>query len=225
MAGAGCTSSLGVVSEPLSLLEFLQELVSDAGMRDRFLADPHATLAGHGLADLTPADVHDALVLVEDTQTVDFSADFTAAPAGHVPLGPQPDAHPDAVGYLNSYLTGEQPVPHANDLDVDRLADLDGASWPPDDTAGFGVGATIGAHVDDQFGTPAQVTPAGPDAGLFDLDELDTADPNGADFGAGSDTYGGDQSGTDPYGDPWADPYGDPGSDPGNAAEHHDPDF
>ena len=224
MAGAGWTSSLGVVSEPLSLLEFLQGLLSDTGMRDGFLADPHATLTDHGLADLSPADVHDALVLVEDTQTADFSAAFTAgAPglAGHVPLAPPPDAHSDAVRYLSSYLTGEQPVPYADDLDVDRLAGLDGASWPPDDTADFGMGATTGGHdVDDQFGMPAQLTPADPDADV-DLDEA-TTDSDGADFGAGSDEYSSDQ-----YGDPWVDPdpYGDPGSEPGSAAEHHNNDF
>jgi hypothetical protein len=217
------------MSEPLSLLEFLQELLSDTGMRDRFLADPHAALTDHGLADLSPADVHDALVLVEDTQTADFSADFTAAApdlAGHVPPATPPDAHPDAVRYLSTYLTGEQPVPDADDLDVDRLADLDAGSWAPDDTAGFGAGVTIGGHdVEDQFGTPSQVTPADPDADLFDLDEVTTTDSNGTDFGAGGDQYGSDQYGSDPYGDPWADPYIDPGSDPGNAAEHHDPDF
>ncbi|MFD1528201.1 IniB N-terminal domain-containing protein [Pseudonocardia aurantiaca] len=222
------------MSEPLSLLEFLQELVSDAGMRDRFLADPHATLADLGLADLSPADVHDALVLVEDTQTADFSADFTAGLpdlAGHVPPAPPPHAHPDAVGYLSSYLTGEQPVLDADDLDVDRLADLDGASWPPDDTAGFGVGARIGSHdVGDQFGTPAQVAPADPDADVFDMDEVTTTESNGPDFGGGSDLHGGDLHGSDQYdsdlyGEPWADPSGDPGSDPGSVAEHHDGDF
>jgi hypothetical protein len=89
------------MSEPPSLLEFLQGLLTDDEMRDGFLADPHRTLADHGLAHLSPADVHDALVLVEDTQTADYGHGATV-----MPLAPPPDGHTDTVGYLRGYLSG-----------------------------------------------------------------------------------------------------------------------
>src|SRR4051794_4271844 len=81
---AGVTSPM---AETLSLMEFLQALLADAGLRGDFGDDPQGTLAAHGLADLTPADVHDALVLVQDTQTVDYSLDAATAPPAPPPAG------------------------------------------------------------------------------------------------------------------------------------------
>ena len=95
------------MAETLSLMEFLQALLADTGLRGAFCDDPRATLAAHGLADLTPADVHDALVLVQDTQTVDYSVDAATAPPPPPPAG---DGHEAAVEYLARYLAGTQPT-------------------------------------------------------------------------------------------------------------------
>jgi hypothetical protein len=52
--------------------------------RAHFAADPDATLSHHGLAGLSPADVHDAVLLVQDSLTVDWSQAYGAG-AAHTP--------------------------------------------------------------------------------------------------------------------------------------------
>ena len=59
-----------------SLIEFVHELLSSSDLRTWFAQDPHAALDEYGLGHLTTADVNDALVLVEDTQTADFSRSY-----------------------------------------------------------------------------------------------------------------------------------------------------
>ena len=102
------------MAESMSLMEFLRELVSNTGLRDWFAHDPQAALHEYGLDDLSPADVHDALVLVEDNQTADFSRDYnTGSNAIHLPPPPPvhhdyatpAEAHHAAVSYLNTYVT------------------------------------------------------------------------------------------------------------------------
>lgn len=60
-------------------MEFVKLLLRSDDERARFAADPDATLAHHGLAGLSPADVHDAVLFVEDTLTVDWSPAYGAA--------------------------------------------------------------------------------------------------------------------------------------------------
>lgn len=153
------------VPEPVSLMEFLQELVSDPGMRAGFLADPHGTLAGHGLAHLSPADVHDALVLVEDTRTTEFDPYGGLATGFGPPPMPAEGDHADAVQYLSGYLAGTSapatgPDPFADPgfgEDVD--ADLPSPGADQDDAMSFGSGDTTGGYADpDGFGTPAPAT-------------------------------------------------------------------
>lgn len=123
------------MAETLSLMEFLQALLTDTGMRSGFGDDPQGTLAAHGLADLTPADVHDALVLVQDTQTVDYSLDAAIAPPPPPPAG---DGHEAAVEYLARYLAGPQDTgPDESWTDPD-----DPGGAPP--LAGFGAGDDTG---------------------------------------------------------------------------------
>ena len=54
-------------------MEFVKLLLSDDAERAHFAVDPGGTLSEHGLGDLSPADVHDAVVLVQDTLTVDWA--------------------------------------------------------------------------------------------------------------------------------------------------------
>jgi hypothetical protein len=63
-------------TESLSLLEFIQKLFADEELRNLFRDDPDRALADNGLSDLSEADVRDALVLVDDSQTADFSRDY-----------------------------------------------------------------------------------------------------------------------------------------------------
>ncbi|QYN35698.1 IniB N-terminal domain-containing protein [Pseudonocardia sp. DSM 110487] len=137
------------MAETLSLMEFLQALLADAGLRGAFGDDPQGTLAAHGLADLTPADVHDALVLVQDTQTVDYSLD--AASTAPQPPPPAGDGHEAAVEYLARYLAGPEqtdPAQQWTDPDDVRLGGF-GAG----DDAGYGAGSDL--PVDDSaWATP-----------------------------------------------------------------------
>src|ERR671931_2498534 len=127
------------MAETLSLMEFLQALLADSGLRGDFGDDPQGTLAAHGLADLTPADVHDALVLVQDTQTVDYySLGAATAPPAPPPAG---DGHEAAVEYLARYLAGPQqadPDAHWTDPDPDTPAITPDGFGAGDDT-GYGA--------------------------------------------------------------------------------------
>jgi hypothetical protein len=68
-------------TETLSLLEFIQKLITDADLRQLFNDDPEQALADNGLEDVTEADVNDALVLIDDSQTADFSRDYSSSPS------------------------------------------------------------------------------------------------------------------------------------------------
>ena len=93
--------------ESLSLMEFLQELIANVQLRDWFTMEPEAALEHYGLDNLTPADVHDALVLIEDNQTADFSRDYDTGSGSVAFTAPSyaGDDHEAAIEYLNTYIT------------------------------------------------------------------------------------------------------------------------
>jgi hypothetical protein len=95
------------VGEAVSLMEFVKLLLSDDAERAHFAVDPGGTLSEHGLGDLSPADVHDAVVLVQDTLTVDWAQAYgTGAGMGH-PTPPEPAAAPSPAGWW----AAEEPDP------------------------------------------------------------------------------------------------------------------
>lgn len=179
------------MAETLSLMEFLQALLADAALRGDFGDDPQGTLAAHGLADLTPDDVHDALVLVQDNQTVDYSLD-AITPAPPPPAG---DDHEAAVEYLARYLDGTQQArPDEQWTDPDAAPDAQFGGFGTGDDAWYGAGSGSPADDDawavepDGAGYHAEpVEPAGyafdefEDFGDGDLlsDDLDGPDPGG----------------------------------------------
>jgi hypothetical protein len=63
-------------TEAMTLLEFIQKLITDADLRNLFAEDPEQALADNGLEDVTEADVQDALTLIDDGQTADFSRNY-----------------------------------------------------------------------------------------------------------------------------------------------------
>jgi hypothetical protein len=197
------------MAETLSLMEFLQALHADAELRSSFAQDPQGTLAGHGLSDLSPADVHDALVLVQDNQTVDFTLD--AAPPPPPPAG---DGHEAAVEYLARYLDDPQPAASADpwaDLDPDAAVITPAAPEAPLDAFGAGEDLGYGAGAGGLHPAGADGYDHGgydldgygdPDASAFPLDDgLDviapeSTDPEGSDpDSSGSD---GEAPGEDP---------------------------
>jgi len=73
------------VAENLSILEFLQRMIDNVGLRDWFARDPQGALEYHGLKDVSPEDVRDAIVLADDSQTADFSRNVDQS--FHGPVG------------------------------------------------------------------------------------------------------------------------------------------
>jgi hypothetical protein len=171
------------MAETLSLMEFLQALLADAELRGDFGDDPQGTLAAHGLADLTPADVHDALVLVQDNQTVDYSLDATAPP----PPPPAADDHEAAVQYLARYLDD----PHQAGPDeqwADPDADVAWAAAPQDapfaafgagDDAGYGAGS--GLFATEARTVPSDTVEPDPEPSVRGYDDQDDHDLEGFD--------------------------------------------
>jgi hypothetical protein len=170
------------MAQPLSLMEFLEALLADAGLRGDFGNDPQGTLAAHGLADLTPADVHDALVLVQDNQTVDYSLD--AATAALPPPPPAGDDHGAAVEYLAGYLAGPQQTgldEQWTDPDADAAPTPAAVAGEPPfgfgggDDAGYGSGSVAPADDGTWALDPEDLgTDAGPGTGAPGVDYEDT---------------------------------------------------
>jgi hypothetical protein len=107
----------------MTLLDFLLALLGDSpedlALQQDFADNPVATLQALDLGDLTAEDVHDALVLVQDNQTVDFGdTDYTtggntivAAPVPAFPHSAVHEAAPEghsAVEYIQTYVTNTE---------------------------------------------------------------------------------------------------------------------
>jgi hypothetical protein len=109
------------MAEHMTLLEFLRELLTNEQARDWYADDPDAALKYYGLDDLTPADVNDALVLIEDNQTANFDRDYNTGWDGPSHSGRNDDDrdhggrdhdddhggddHKAAVETINRYIT------------------------------------------------------------------------------------------------------------------------
>lgn len=100
----------------MSLLEFLFKLISDPDLQEEYLEDPKETLEEAGLNDLSAADVRDALILIQDNQTADFSReydtggneiDFRIPPVRGARAEGSKDNDDDegAVEYINRFVT------------------------------------------------------------------------------------------------------------------------
>src|SRR5256885_190173 len=73
------------MNSPVTLHDFVLNLISDADARTAFQLDPDAALHAAGLTDVTPADVHDAIPLV-----VDYAPARVAGLAAGLPDPPAP---------------------------------------------------------------------------------------------------------------------------------------
>lgn len=168
------------MAETYSLLEFLQQLTLDDGLRADFTSDPQSTLAAHGLAGLTAEDVRDAAVLVEDTRTADVGADHTVA-------------GDPALSFLDSFVTADHAVPadlgESGDVGVEH--DLQPAydDLGPDDGASFGSGhadhgghaAEPAGHLDGGFADEHAYAGGAHEPTLDDSYDPDDHDPGAAD--------------------------------------------
>jgi hypothetical protein len=112
-------SELISMAENLSILEFLQKMIDDTSLRDWFAKDPQGALADHGLKDVSPEDVRDAIVLADDSQTADFSRSYDTGfhgtlPAAHAAAhheghseghSDHSSGHQEAVEHLSRFVT------------------------------------------------------------------------------------------------------------------------
>ena len=101
------------MTAPTSLIDMILNLLRNPTELAAFQQDPQGYLNACGAGAVTPADMHDALVLAEDNQVGDFSRDHNTG-GNHIQLPPAPPvSHPQpgeseheaAVRYLNSYVT------------------------------------------------------------------------------------------------------------------------
>jgi hypothetical protein len=98
-----------------SLLEFLRELLSDAGLRAQFENDPQGTLNANGLGNVSAADLHDGLSLACDASEHDSD---NGHGGGHHIAAPQPVHHDQSpIEYLRTYITNNYTI---DDRDIDN---------------------------------------------------------------------------------------------------------
>jgi hypothetical protein len=107
-----------------SLLELLLNMLRDPNALAAYQDDPDGFLASCG--DVSPDDIREALVLLQDNQDSDFSRDYNTG-GNHVHVPPPPPApkpepgesdHEAAVRYLNTYVTNN--YTEDNDTIVDN---------------------------------------------------------------------------------------------------------
>jgi hypothetical protein len=104
-------------------MEFVKLLLHSDHERASFATDPDGALFHHGLSDLSPADVHDAVLLVQDTLTVDWSQAYGAgAGAAHM----VPIADPALQNTIGWFLPDEpeQAAPSEDHLAPDIVDDV-----------------------------------------------------------------------------------------------------
>ena len=138
-----------------SFLEFVELLAGDRQLRTALVTDPDATLSTYGLQHLSPADVRDAIALVEDTRTVAWSnTDCSDA------YGSGAHAIGDALSFGSGTGTSHghgfgpvadpvPPVAPRYDADADPPDDTLGPDVDPLDQDGFDPGVGVDPALDD----------------------------------------------------------------------------
>jgi hypothetical protein len=191
------------MQSPLTLHDFVLNLLSDAGARAAFDLDPDGALKAAGLTGVTPADVRDVIPLVADY-----------APA-HL-AGPHRDLPAFGSNALGANALGANTL-GANTLSANGVGagihplQVTAASLPGDAS----LAAAGGLRVTADAGHVAAVSAHGAAAGDFStgdfsaahdlagtLDPVGAADPVGTVTGAAPvpDVLGGHPLGTDPLG-------------------------
>ena len=162
-------------TEAMTLLEFIQKLITDADLRNLFAEDPEQALADNGLEDVTEADVQDALTLIDDGQTADFSRnydtggnsiDYSGADIGSHNRGDDGDhdddggGHSAAVEHISRFITNNFVDDRDTIVDnsVNQNIDTDGGDFGQDIDIDSNVASGDGAVAADDIDNSDIVT-------------------------------------------------------------------
>jgi hypothetical protein len=149
------------MADSTSLIEFLLNLLRDPSAQEAFQDDPQGYLADCGIDHLSAADLHDALVLLQDNQEASYDRDYNTGGNSitvHTPPPPPVDAddHEDAVHYLNNYITNNYVYDNDTNIDnsLNQTIDTHGGDFDQDidvdNTTALGDGAVaVGGDVED----------------------------------------------------------------------------
>lgn len=177
-----------------SLIEMILNLLRDPDARAAFLADSDGYLSSCGLQDLSSDDIHDALVLLQDNDTADFSRDYntggnSVAVATPAPVHHGGHDHDDAVRYLNTYITNN----YVDDRDtitdnsINQQIDTGGGDFDQDIDIDSVVASGDGAvAAGDDIEDSTIVT--GDENVVGDNNQAVTGDGNTTSFGSGDAT-------------------------------------
>jgi hypothetical protein len=144
-----------------SLIDFLLNLLRDPEAREAFLEDGDAYLASCGIDHLSSADLHDAILLLQDNQEASFDREYNTGGNSitvHTPPPPPAnhDDHSDAVQYLNNYITNNYVYDNDTIIDnsLNQVIDNRGGVFDQDididNTIATGDGAVaVGGDVED----------------------------------------------------------------------------
>jgi hypothetical protein len=192
-----------------SLLDLLFNLFREPEAKAAFRDDPNGYLASCGA--ISPDDVRDALVLLQDDQEADPDREYTTGAShtsGHGHIAPPPPPAPEkhdgesdhaaAVRYLNTYVTNNYVDNRDTVIDnsVNQQIDTDGGNFDQDididSTAATGDGAVAAgddiANSDIVTGDGNQVGDgnlAGDDNLVGDANDVISGDDNTTAFGDG----------------------------------------
>ncbi|WP_028923391.1 IniB N-terminal domain-containing protein [Pseudonocardia acaciae] len=117
-----------------TLLDWIMSLLRDPEARADFQADPQGYAADNGLANLSAADVHDALTLIADNQSAGYDHRHGGDNGVHYPPPRHPDHNDgDGASYLNNYVTNNYTTieDHSTNIDnsVHQNIDTDGGDF------------------------------------------------------------------------------------------------
>jgi hypothetical protein len=114
-----------------SLLEFLRQLLADAGLREQFENDPQGTLNANGLGNVSAEDLHDGLSLMCDSSEHDSDHGHGG---GHHVAAPQPVHHDQSpIEYLRTYITNNYTIDdHSIDNSIHQNIDNEGGTFNQD---------------------------------------------------------------------------------------------
>jgi hypothetical protein len=192
--------TMAAETESLSLLEFIQKLITDAELRQLFADDPEQALADNGLQDVTEADVQDALVLIDDSQTADFSRNYgDSSPTidySGANIGSRNDydggdgdgggdSHSAAVEHISRFITNNFIDDRDTTVDnsVNQQVDTGGGDFDQDIDIDSNVASGDGAVSADDITDSNVVT--GDDNVVGDGNQVVSGDDNTTSFGEG----------------------------------------